>query len=144
MSEVYFDAGQVERTRRRAERVGQLIIADTWMRERMLPEEVALAHEQFGGFEVALWGNDQRERGGWISDPVAASAVLAALPLIDRQPGWMFVTYVFRDRMGGYGITSARRIGARVRSREALEAAADAARDPEPGKVRAPQCDAQM
>ena len=137
MSEVFFDACHVQRTRRRAEKVGQLIIGDTWMRERMLPEEVARAHEEFVGSEDGLWGNDQFERGGWVSDPIAASAVLTALPVIDRQPGWMFVTHVFRDRMGGYGITAGRRIGARVPSREELQVAVDAGRGSELGNVRA-------
>ena len=130
MSEVYFDAAEVERTRRRAEQVGQLTIGDTWMRERMTPEEVARSHEEFGGSEPSLWGNDQFERGGWLPDATAASAVLAALPIVDRQPGWTFGTYVFRDRLGGYGITFARPIGTRLRSREELEADVRAGREP--------------
>ena len=74
------------------------------MRECMAPEAVARAHEEFAGSEDPLWGNDQFERGGWVPDATAAAAVLAALPSVDREPGWTFGTYVFRDRMGGYGM----------------------------------------
>lgn len=56
--------------------------------------------------------------------------MLAALPIVDRQPGWTFGTYVFRDRMGGYGMTFARPIGTHLRSREELEAAVSAGREP--------------
>lgn len=140
MHGIYFEAAGIERTRRRAEAVGRLIIGDSWMRDRMSTDEVVRAHEQFAAPmpEMALWHEDQSSNGGWIAEPVAAAAVLGGFPFVGREPGWTFGTYVFRDFMGGYGRTFARRIGTQLLSREELQAMQEAGRTPEVDTACAP------
>lgn len=136
MKPEYFDAALCDRHRRRAERIGQAAIGDTWLREHLVhgagrPTEGDLGR---GVPEMSLWYEDQMAQGGWFSDATAALAVLAAFPLVERRSGWTFGTYIFRDNSGGYGQTFARTLGTPLLSREELQTVADAGHIPGGGE----------
>lgn len=133
MGELYLVAEEVERTRRRAEAFGRHIVDDAWARDRLPPDEVEELHDYFWRtrtHESRLGDEDQFHPGGWLPEATAAVAVLAAFPLLELEPGWTLGTYVFRERLGGYGLTFARELGAPMRSRQELEASHGAGQEP--------------
>lgn len=134
MTELILDADEVERTRRRAAWLGQLILDDGWRRSGVSANEDTRHRAGPSSDPVPARPSPDGEGGpepvAGLADATAAIAVVAAFPALGRVPGWTFGTYVLRDARGSYGWTFGRPLGTRVRSEGEWSAGLAIGRDP--------------
>ncbi len=124
-SGAHFEAGPIEDLRRRAQRIGALVLKDSWLREHVSPADVDRVARKVADGEDAAYAyaeldpedwSGATEPDGWWGDAAAAVALLGVLAPLKLRDGWSLGTYAHRDRMGGHGLTFARPLGVAVLS----------------------------